>query len=409
MPKSRRTRDEFDRETEFFTPAEQGEAVGRWEDVAVPPAGSRAQDGVGATLQAERVRLGIELAELAQHLKIRRVHLAAIEDERFDLLPVGGYAVSFVRAYAEALGLDPEELVRRYRTTMAGRATRVELVLPQPLRESRLPSGSLIAASIAVAALAYGAWMMLGQDRMAFPRVEAVPERLQAAAPPPPPPAAPVATQSAEIREAVQPVPPPETVRPAVAVPAARPTTNIAPPPPPPPPPPRAPAAAGGGAPAATLAVPQAAIASSVPVPVTAGTGAGGTGARSVPPGSPPALPASAAAPLQGGDGAGRVVIAAQGDSWLLVRDTSGRDIFNRVLKSGESYVVPNRAGLSLTTGNAGVIEIRVDGKPIGSLGKVGTVRRDVPLDADLLPSWSGLAQQPARSSPTQVPLRNGG
>jgi len=128
-----------------------------------------------------------------------------------------------------------------------------------------------------------------------------------------------------------------------------------------------------------------------------------------VPPGSPPALPASAAAPLQGGDGAGRVVIAAQGDSWLLVRDTSGRDIFNRVLKSGESYVVPNRVGLSLTTGNAGVIEIRVDGKPIGSLGKVGTVRRDVPLDADVLPSWSGLAQQPARSSPTQVPLRNGG
>jgi cytoskeleton protein RodZ len=405
MPKSRRTRDAFDRETQLSTPAEQVEAAEQWEGVAALPAAGRTQDGVGATLQAERVRLGIELAELAQHLKIRRVHLAAIEEERFDLLPVGGYAVSFVRAYAEALGLDPEELVRRYRTTMAGRATRVELVLPQPLRESRLPSGSLIAASIAVAALAYGAWMMLGQDRMAFPRVEAVPERLQAAAPPPPPPAAPVATQSAGIREAGEPAQPPETPRPAAVLPATQPAISI-----PPPPPPRAPAATGGGAPAATLAVPQAAIASSATVPVTAGAGGVGTGVRSVPPGpspAPPVLPA--ATPMQGGDGGGRVVIAAQGDSWLLVRDTSGRDIFNRVLKSGESYVVPNRAGLSLTTGNAGVIEIRVDGKPIGSLGKVGTVRRDVPLDADLLPSWSGLAQQPTRSSPTQVPLRNGG
>jgi cytoskeleton protein RodZ len=42
---------------------------------------------------------------------------------------------------------------------------------------------------------------------------------------------------------------------------------------------------------------------------------------------------------------------------------------------------VPEEKGLLLTTGNAGGIEISVNGKKLKSLGTVGLVKRDIPLD----------------------------
>ena len=65
--------------------------------------------------------------------------LAAIEDDRFDLLPAGAYAANFVRAYAGALGLDPDEMGRRYRDEAGQGEPRLELNFPVPLQESRMP------------------------------------------------------------------------------------------------------------------------------------------------------------------------------------------------------------------------------------------------------------------------------
>jgi cytoskeleton protein RodZ len=55
--------------------------------------------------------------------------------------------------------------------------------------------------------------------------------------------------------------------------------------------------------------------------------------------------------------------------------------VFSRVLKSGEVYAVPSKPGLSLRTGNAGALEIAIDGKTAPSIGGIGTLRRDVELD----------------------------
>jgi cytoskeleton protein RodZ len=55
--------------------------------------------------------------------------------------------------------------------------------------------------------------------------------------------------------------------------------------------------------------------------------------------------------------------------------------VFSRVLKSGETYAVPARAGLMLRTGNAGALQIAVDGKPVPSIGGIGAMRREVALD----------------------------
>jgi len=87
----------------------------------------------------------------------------------------------------------------------------------------------------------------------------------------------------------------------------------------------------------------------------------------------------------QAGVPAERVVIRASGDSWVQIQDASGTALFTRVLKDGDIYRVPNRDGLTLATGNAGTLEVLVDGTPIPSLGEFGEVVRNIKLDPDQL------------------------
>jgi cytoskeleton protein RodZ len=75
------------------------------------------------------------------------------------------------------------------------------------------------------------------------------------------------------------------------------------------------------------------------------------------------------------------VAIRALADCWIQIRAPDQSIVFSRVLKSGEVYTVPPRPGLSMRTGNAGALEIAIDGKPVPSIGGIGTLRRDVALD----------------------------
>ena len=79
------------------------------------------------------------------------------------------------------------------------------------------------------------------------------------------------------------------------------------------------------------------------------------------------------------------VVLSATADAWMQVRDRSGRVLLSRILHPGDSWPVPARPNLVLTTGNAGGTDILVDGVAIPSLGASGVVRRDIPLDAGVL------------------------
>jgi cytoskeleton protein RodZ len=95
-----------------------------------------------------------------------------------------------------------------------------------------------------------------------------------------------------------------------------------------------------------------------------------------------PSAATPASAPTAGaGAASGRVTIRAIADCWIQVRAPDSSIVFSRVLKSGEVYTVPARPGLSLRTGNAGALEIAVDGKTAPSIGGIGTLRRDVELD----------------------------
>jgi hypothetical protein len=70
---------------------------------------------IGETLRAARNRRRIDLAEVEAATKIRIRYLRALENEEWDVLPGGAYARSFVRTYANYLGLDGERLADDFR------------------------------------------------------------------------------------------------------------------------------------------------------------------------------------------------------------------------------------------------------------------------------------------------------
>ena len=70
---------------------------------------------IGETLREARLRQGLEIAEVEQATKIRGKYLRALEAEEFDRLPGSTFVRTFLRTYAEYLGLDPQLLVEEYR------------------------------------------------------------------------------------------------------------------------------------------------------------------------------------------------------------------------------------------------------------------------------------------------------
>jgi cytoskeleton protein RodZ len=76
---------------------------------------------------------------------------------------------------------------------------------------------------------------------------------------------------------------------------------------------------------------------------------------------------------------AGAVVVKATADSWIEVLDND-HPIWSRLLKAGDIYNPP-KDGLTMLVGNAGGIEVTVNGKTLPPLGNAGEVRR-VALDA---------------------------
>jgi hypothetical protein len=70
---------------------------------------------IGSKLRDARVRAKIDISEVEQQTKIRAKYLRALEDEEWELLPGPTYVRSFLRTYAEFLGLDGRLLVEEYR------------------------------------------------------------------------------------------------------------------------------------------------------------------------------------------------------------------------------------------------------------------------------------------------------
>jgi cytoskeleton protein RodZ len=75
---------------------------------------------IGETLREARMRQRLDIADVEARTKIRAKYLRALENEEFGMLPGPTFVKTFLRTYAEMLGLDPHVLVEEYRADYEG-------------------------------------------------------------------------------------------------------------------------------------------------------------------------------------------------------------------------------------------------------------------------------------------------
>jgi cytoskeleton protein RodZ len=337
--------------------------------IATLPGQTQGTARVGAELRAVRERLGWKLADVSASLRIRLPFLEAIERGDLGALPGAAYQTGFIRTYAQALGLDPEEILRRFRAEGMDTAAKAELSFPAPVPDRAVPTGAIVLLGVVLVLVGYGLWYRHTEEqRLAAEAVPAIPAELAPLALPKPviPPA-----------QVVKPAPVDVEPAPAAAVPASPAAVpgNVAAEPAataPAPVAPAVPAAAVPAMPAVTAPAATPAAPTQTPPPAASQVAAPAT----VPPVAPlnqitpvpPALPASAGS------------IVATADSWVEVQDSTGNILFSRVLHAGESWPIPDVPGLILTSGNAGGTAITQNGKTGPALGSLGVVLHNYPL-----------------------------
>lgn len=123
---------------------------------------------LGERLRQEREARGVSLDEIARNTRIGVRLLKAIEEETFDQLPGGIFNKSFVQQYAQYLELDEKQAVRDYlRATAAVRETQY----PQ---SASAPPSSIFASkaflrlalgSAAIVLVAFLVWLMIRGSR----------------------------------------------------------------------------------------------------------------------------------------------------------------------------------------------------------------------------------------------------
>jgi len=167
---------------------------------------------IGTDLRAAREQLGLDQSAVAARLRVRPVYLEALEDGALDRLPPRPYALGYLRLYAQVLGLDPDEQVRRLKPCVEPVTHKPPpLEFPAPLPERGVPVGATLFVAALLMAGAYIGWYRLSADgRLPAEGVQPVPERLAPLAEqaqPPPAAASHPAAPSAPL--AANPAPPP--------------------------------------------------------------------------------------------------------------------------------------------------------------------------------------------------------
>jgi cytoskeleton protein RodZ len=303
------------------------------ESTAPPPAGQ--------LLAAERERQGLSRVEIAQRLHMSPWQVEALEMGDYSRLPKGPFLRGFVRNYAKALALDPDAILASVaQATPAEGAPRI--VVPSqnirfdPLGERLsgpyVRAGGLAAVVIALSFAAMYWWLFI---RPAPPATHKA-----AVEAPRPVPAAPATSEAQSQPQTQAPVEPQ-----AVAAPARTSPTAAAP----------VPAPAAPAVPAQTPAKAQAAPAKAEERKAEA-------------------KPAAAPAPAKG---EAVLQFRFDGDSWVEVRDSGDKVVFQRLNPADSEATVTGKLPLRVIVGNAGEVSMRYNGRefPLEPHTKVAVAR----------------------------------
>ena len=303
----------------------------------------------GAVLREKRIELGIDEKSIASKLKMRMDQLKAIEHSDYAKLPGRTYAVGFVRAYAKTLGLDADALVEQFKSETQSHdlGKPAELVFPEVAPAPKWPSGGIVVVALVVAVVIYviAQLTMPGAETAKTASVGDSPVTVVDGT---------TGTTTAENTTGVTVVPPMPATQPILPVISNETATMDH--------------LVKGLTASLTPVVPVAPTSAPVAAPV-------------------PAVPAAtqAAPPPPTSTGASRITLKAIEPTYVLIKDTSLRKpksvLVARVLNPGESFQAPDRSTLILITGNAGGLQVEVDGRNAGVLGKSGQVIKRLALD----------------------------
>jgi cytoskeleton protein RodZ len=288
-------------------------------------------DTVGQDLRTARLRRGDDLASVSRVLKIRKDHLEALEEDRIEALPGRTYAVGFIRSYADYLGLDAVQCVERFKAEIAGRGDTsiTPITVIDEDAEHRMPHGWKIMAGVVVLLVLYGAYQLAASADKMMNEPSVAP--------------APVVTRPVAHKSAPAQL--------TVTQPLTHPLDTTLP--------------MGEG---------------------VTGTQAPATDQNAQTP-APTVVPPPAEQPLPQGQVYGdaskpaRVVLRAREATRIVIQGADGRVYQNRLLKPGDSYRLPNIPGLTLTTSNAGAVEVSLDGTPMGVAGHSQETTEALSLD----------------------------
>ena len=318
----------------------------------------------GITLRDIREGKNLKLSEISSALKIREVYLEQIEGGEFESLPGPTYAAGFVRAYAIYLGLEIDEVMRRYNSATADFSPHPSLSPLPPTAEARLPTARVLLVAAVLAAGTYSIWYYLtvrGQSTTEV--ISSLPGTI-------PDPArlsnrtnknviTPIKKLSSEVVEKKKKHTSilDKAVSKNLAIKSKELTTAILP--------------------SKAHRPPQLKTKSQSRMKIEEKRLGVVTQSQNV--SSEKKVIAGLLKPKS------RIVLRANVASWIELREVGGKRLVSRILKEGDSYQVPLKPGIKFSTGNAGGIDILVDGKIIAALGPIGAVRRDILLDPDAL------------------------
>jgi cytoskeletal protein RodZ len=299
---------------------------------------------LGDGLRTIREYHGLDLDRLARETRIRRHYLAAIEEMRLDLLPSRPFTIGYIRAYAAALDVDPEQAVARFKLDYPDEDE--PLRAPVGVKREGDPRLALIVLGVVVVTSGVVIWNVAQRSLLAdapkAPSSELAPSsaKVASAAPAPITVAAPPDAGAAPLD------------------PSAAPPSGVLPLGAPLPPPPEATTPKPYDTPGIH---PNGAQASASPdSDPTADDGTGNTVA-------PVAFAAHGAvygAPAK----AGGVILQAKKAVGLVVHAADGSIYFARQLAAGEAYRAPALKGLTVDVTDPSAVDYFVGGMLKGSL-----------------------------------------
>jgi cytoskeleton protein RodZ len=257
--------------------------------------------GIGAELRAARESQGLAVADVAQQLKFAARQIESLENERFDRLPGPTIARGMVRNYARLLNLDPEPLVERMSPKVEPPPDSAQLAAR--FRQPVPFSDNARRSTLVYAGFSVAVLALVGVVAYEWQQERAAPQFVAPAQPQRPPEPAPQPVAEAPVEPKKAPEKPVEKPKPqpVVAAPEAQPKAQAKPEP-----------------------------------ELREATG-----------------------------NFHRIVVICEQESWVEVKDGTGRSLVSSLNPAGSERVVRGRGPFEIVIGNARGVRLLVDDKPL--------------------------------------------